>query len=294
MLFFVDNNQDTIERTGKKAAIVSMIVGGRYQKTWMRLCKASWEKYAEDNDLDIIIITNLLDKSNRAIDRSPAWQKLLILNQHWSKQYDQLIWLDSDIIISQRAQNILNYAKNHQQISASLSGDRLSTAERQVCFERLYGFETFAAIDQRVKDIEFSNTFRQYKIEQDHNTMVNTGVLVVSPHHHSDLFLRSYEYDDYGILYEQPCLSHEIVTSDILNILSPLFNWGVFETLEMYWPTEKRDQGDFRKNLEIAKYLIRRDLDISYFLHFYGAGLLMASLSYDDVFSNDFAQLESV
>ena len=67
-----------------------------------QLCKHEWTIYAEKYNFDLIVLKQSLDDSDRARLRSPAWQKLLILSQSWSNQYDQIVWLDSDIIINNK------------------------------------------------------------------------------------------------------------------------------------------------------------------------------------------------
>src|SRR5207237_10182487 len=93
-----------------RAALVTLIVGDAYRANWQRYCERNWRAYASRHGLDVIVLEQPLDTSPRAQSRSPAWQKCLMLSQSFSAQYDQLIWLDSDIVINtHRAPNICHF-----------------------------------------------------------------------------------------------------------------------------------------------------------------------------------------
>ena len=81
-------------------AIVTLAIGKRYKKNWERLCRSNWQQYVEKHGYDLICIDQPLDQSERAQKRSPAWQKCLVLSQEFSGQYEQIAWVDSDILIN--------------------------------------------------------------------------------------------------------------------------------------------------------------------------------------------------
>ena len=103
MLFYINSGFETISNSNRRLAIVSIAVGDTYIKTWTELCKASWEQYAETVSADIIVIVGAIDKSDRANARSVAWQKLLILDQPWAKQYDKSCgWIPTSSFLEMR------------------------------------------------------------------------------------------------------------------------------------------------------------------------------------------------
>ena len=85
-----------------KKAIVTLTIGEKYEKLFNNHCKKNWCKFSEKYNYDLIVINKNLDNSKRGRERSPAWQKLLILSQEWSNNYDQIIWIDSDVIINNK------------------------------------------------------------------------------------------------------------------------------------------------------------------------------------------------
>ena len=124
--------------TGRRAAIVTIVIGADYEETWARLCQDCWRDYARKFDFDLIVIAGPLDTSPRAAARSPAWQKLLILNQPWAQRYERIIWLDSDIIIAPDAQNIALAWGPAEKIGLTRVGEQISESERMLFLERLY------------------------------------------------------------------------------------------------------------------------------------------------------------
>ena len=283
-----------VPRTGRRAAIVTIIIGEEYEATWARLCQDSWRRYIEAFDLDLIVIACPLDTSERAMSRSPAWQKLLILNQPWSAQYERIVWLDSDIIIGPHAQNIMNACGPAEKISLTLSGGRSSDAERMVFLERLYRLPIRPEAEQRAWIGDVHKCYRSHHVPP-HDFMFNTGVLVLSPQHHNELFLQCYEGEQFARLYEQPLLSHEIIQRDLAYLISNRFNWGIQEALFSYLPEtidlDKRPSEVVEPVLKLARYFVRRELANSYFLHFYGTMGLMKTLEYDDVFGGEALEL---
>lgn len=121
--------------------------------------------------------------------------------------------------------------------------------------------------------------------------MFNTGVMVVSPQHHNELFLQCYEGEQKARLYEQPLLSHEIIRRDLAYPISNRFNWGIQEALFFYLPEiidlDKRPPEMIEPVLQLARYFVRRELANSYFLHFYGTMGLMKVLTHEDVFGGE-------
>ena len=114
-----------------KKAIVTITIGEKYKNMFHKYCKENWQNYCEKYNYDLIVINNYLDNSERAKERSPAWQKLLILSQEWSNNYDQIVWIDTDIIINyQEAKDIASQvsiekavAVNEYSIPSKISHD---------------------------------------------------------------------------------------------------------------------------------------------------------------------------
>lgn len=291
MIIIVPDGQTVIPFTGRKVAIVTLLIGDNYIELWQRLCSHIWQGYAEKCDFDLIAITGPLDTSERAQSRSPAWQKLLILNQAWSKQYERIIWLDSDIIISPRANNIMEHAGPPEKVSLCVLGGQISDAARAIYVEHLHKVRINPDYEKDMWTWEMHNLYEGHKVEK-HDYMFNTGVMVLSPQHHNDLFLECYAGEHVARLYEQPKLSGELIKRNLFHVITNRFNWGIQEALIVYMP-ETIGMKDVPPALadalmRMTRFFVRRELANCYFLHFYGSMGVMQRLTHEDVFSRDY------
>ncbi len=287
-MIILESPESVVPVSGRKTAIVTLIIGDHYISTWWRLSRTSWINYAATYGYDLIVIACPLDTSSRAQARSPAWQKLLILSQPWSERYDRIVWIDSDIIIGPLAQDIVVASGPAEKVSLVIAGSRSSSSERMVLLEQLHAARFMPDAEQMIWDQEVMKNYRDHKVPE-RTVMGNTGVLVLSPAHHRDLFLHCYAGEDSGArLYEQPLLSHEIFERDLAFELNARFNWGIQEALLLYVPEILRWKAQplhlQAPIMKMAHYLVRRELQNCYFLHFYGTMNLMATLTEENVF----------
>ncbi len=88
------------KRVAMKKAIVTLAIGDEYLNMFHKYCYDSWNAYCDEYDYDLVLIKHPLDDSLRASKRSASWQKLLILSQEWSSEYDRVVWVDSDVIMN--------------------------------------------------------------------------------------------------------------------------------------------------------------------------------------------------
>src|SRR6266568_2550732 len=86
-----------------RTAIVTLLLGRPYQLAWHDLCEPGWRAYADRHGYDILVIDRPLDVTPRAMARSPAWQKCLILQPSVAGEYDRIVWVDADIVINPSA-----------------------------------------------------------------------------------------------------------------------------------------------------------------------------------------------
>lgn len=268
MLFFVDGPNAVVPPTGCDKLIVTLAIGDVFFNVWNQIERTSWENYANNAGADIIVVTGPLDHGPIATSRSPAWQKLLVLDQPWAKRYARVLWLDADIIISRAALNIFDYAPHPEKIALCCSGDRLSPSEKQIYIELQYKLCLKPERTEQMWGTLTKNLYVESEVPP-HTEMFNTGVMVLSPEHHNALFLDVYQHNDQGRLYEQPRLSHEIMERGLADLVPARFNWGLQETLIMY--TRGWDQildPDARRL--ILGFLVEAELAKAYFLHFYG------------------------
>ena len=274
-MFFLDTPADQVAPAHRQA-IVTVLVGETYVETWQVLCQPNWQAYADRHGFDLIVIAHLPDMSERGQGRSPAWQKLLVLDQPWSSAYERIVWVDADIVMSNHAPNILAVVPDPARIGASLSGAQFSDAEKHIYFERLHQ----VVVEPQLADLAWQftedNGFAESEIDREGARMLNTGVLVMNPQRHNAMLKDIYTSDSTSRLYEQPALSREIARRDLLTPVTPRFNWVVHERRVL-------DFADVETlaHPEMPRLVahLRNELSKAYFLHFAGSMNIMQHLA---------------
>ncbi|MGA2876956.1 MAG: hypothetical protein ABSE82_15665 [Nitrososphaerales archaeon] len=264
-----DRDQPWPSGMHRKNAIVSIVIGDAYQTAWNAGCKNTWVAYADKYEYDIIIVSYYIDNSDRGRSRSPAWQKLLVLDQPWARQYERIVLVDADIVCSKTAPNILDSVPDHRKVGLSVSSDQLSADEKHIYFERLHKTRHGGMDAEILWGFYQENVFKDYGIISGGAPMFNTGVMVLSPQEHNNLLLRTYEKEDRGRLYEQPYLSQALFAEKIFHKISSRFNWGVLELIVLYIPQFYLASMSVADVKTIMPQLLN-ELDKAYFLHFCG------------------------
>lgn len=206
--------------------IVTLVIGKKYQERWQATCKENWSRYAEKHGYDIICISKSLDESNRAKARSAAWQKCLVLGHEKVKQYDQVAWVDSDILMNPHAPCIVSQVSEPQKVGAveMFSGPLSETFPSASAKS-----ESLADRSKSFWNWPFSTGKEFYKnvsLPDDFSEVVQTGVMVLSPKLHRDIFehvYHTYEHQD-GQAFEMECLSYELVKANLVSWLDYRFN----------------------------------------------------------------------
>ena len=190
----VGGSSQDIHRPQFQNAIVTACIGDDYLSVWQAMCQKSWINYCAVHQFDLIVVTDHLDNSERGRSRSPSWEKLLVLVQPWAQQYERVVWVDADIIISHDAPNIIDSVPDPAKVGICLSGGQMSEAERHIYFERIYRIKIPPANVQRAWQFHCGSIFERIGASSD-TPMFNGGVLVMSPWHHAMLLRSIYERD---------------------------------------------------------------------------------------------------
>jgi hypothetical protein len=257
-----------------KTALVTLIIGTNYHDGWRELCEPGWRAYAERHGYDLIAIDRPLDNSARALSRSPAWQKCLILSPFVCGGYDRIVWVDSDIIINPAAPSI----------TKGVPIERIGATDEMLSLPQLDRKEIFGYLIDRSTNQRVSANLQSYLDPRDYHGfwglpkrgrhIVQTGVLVLSPMCHRELLESVYfEYEDKGSVpmsYEMRPLSFEIQERGLEHLIDQRFNALLSFLLlrqeicfRAPFSTEK-EFGDF----------IKHQIQQNYFLHFAGTQTL--------------------
>ena len=255
---------------GNTKAIVTLAVGGSFAARWHAVCEPLWRRYCDRHGYDLICLEEPLDTSHRARGRSPAWQKCLILGQPFAQDYEQVVWVDADILPNPEAPSIA------EGVPVELVGaiDEYSVPTREIhakTLATLYRHWDAMGIDF-VHNLTPQEYYTAFGLPHGFDTVVQTGVMVLSPLHHRELLEETYaRYDDRGPgwNYEMRPLSYELLRSESVTWLDPRFNyiWGHYQAVHFPFLLTGAASPD---------HAARRSPKV-YFLHFTGTVGQMAS-----------------
>lgn len=220
-------------------AIVSIIIGKRYISFWQKYGRKSWEIYAKKYGYDLVIIEEVLDKSERAQSRSIAWQKCLILSHPLVTKYEQIVWLDSDIIINNERAPDITCNVDLKSIAGVNQWSIPDLESHPIFVRRSQNFHSIDDASANYNNEKEYYTF--YGFDKGFDKVLQTGVFVASPAHHKDLF--RYVYDEYEGKpneynhYEMRPLSYETLKQETNIIwLSSKFNYLTAASMFIYYP----------------------------------------------------------
>ena len=269
-----------------KKVIVTIAIGDMHYNFWKKYASKSWELYAEKHGYDIICFQEPLDNSERAKKRSVSWQKCLILNDPKVKQYDRVVWLDSDIII------------NHFDapcIVSTVKEDAIGVVNAWEFSEVNYHFLQKRMINYCKRHrLPYYNIGKQYFIDYGlpavSDKAVQGGVLVLNPSHHSKIMEAVYfNYEDNRPAYwhyEMRPISFEIISSNLCQWIDNRFNY-VVENLKLTRYYHRYPQNYYERVLRILTIKLYKLLSLlgfrfwqedlvnealleGYFIHFAG------------------------
>lgn len=240
----------------QKRAITSVVIGDAYSELWRRYARDSWLTYASKFGLEVVVFEEPLDRSVRARNRSPAWQKLLLLEHPSLARFERVVYMDADVIINAAEARLVFEGVPDEKIGATVDMSFISHPLFAAEFLRLCGQPGMAERSRQL--------YAKCGLSPLWDFVVNTGVWVASPQRHARLLRRVYDEceetpDSY---YEQVFLSHRIIENHLLHMIDPRYNvlWyefidGVYDFL--HGPHEPL------KALALASVFRK-----SYFLHF--------------------------
>ncbi len=248
------------KKNNNNKAIVSLAIGDLYKNSWYLSFKESWEKYCDLYGYDLIVFGEYLDSSEKALNKSPAWQKLLTLKHEIIKDYKQVVWVDSDIMI--------NY-KNAPDISEGVPQHKIGIIKEYGDKENdlFWGYWQKKPLNKTYTQFKHPNQkyFDRSGIKEELNKIYNTGVMVCNPNIHGDLFLETYnKYEQIPVIrrFEQPFLNLELQKKNLIYELNPKFNVLLIHLLNHL--DEKKS------NLTIQKQILKENFQNSYFFHLAG------------------------
>ena len=263
----------------KKA--IYTIASGKYEQIWSEFAAQSWRAFCSRNDYDLHCFNQPLDCSERALNRSIAWQKLIAHESPELSGYDVLIWLDADFVINPLSPDPL----------AELEAGRVGG-----CYDFTWGndvqtaFLAKNALNEAKKlfaksGIDFQSFQKLWGVNPSAGILINTGFLIFRPSETG--FILRYVYDNFdekpSLWGEMVPLSEELHRRSIFQLLDQRYNLIIWQFVQAF----VFDCGSKGLVKLMAMLLLYRLLNIGYFLHFASwkhAGMpLMAGATWDEM-----------
>jgi hypothetical protein len=277
------------------SAIVTLAIGQEFIREWKQHCESNWQSYASRHGYDLICIDRPLDISQRASERSPTWQKCLVLSQDFSRRYERIVWVDADILINSHLAPDIVQGIPPDKVGAVPA---YSTPTRDLFLQALMRIYEYSE-SRGISIVREPTPHEYYERYGDpitiHDEVVQAGVLVLSPHHHRELLEEVYhayepktepEWTYSDAWGEMRPLSHELLKAQLIHWVDHRFNQGWIPYKITHYPfllplEEQRSRA--RKLWERVAMLLGMPTEIglrracataaflnSFFLHFAG------------------------
>ena len=230
-----------------KILLTTIAIGDKYLNEYTHLFYESQRNYASKHGYDFKVITDFLDKTvmNR---HTISFNKILVCNQEWSKEYDMIIFIDADILININSPPIHNYV-DYGTCIGIINEYSQPTTEKRIQIQTRMGWETSATEYYKLCGLDI-NTYMVF----------NSGVLVMQPKLHNAFLVNIYNkyvmesIGHYrGFHFEQSCIGYEIQKANMYKVLDNKFN--------AVWALTKLDNPSFSLNTFFKE---------NYFIHFAG------------------------
>jgi len=210
-------------------AIVTIAIGEMYVECWKKYCQPNWQAYAHKYGHDLICLEHPLDLSSRAKLRSPTWQKCLILSRGFASDYQTVVWIDSDIVINDKAPDV----------AIGVPANKVGAVDAYE-FSEVFPKRVYKMWPDFVQSPTPQVYYRNYGLPDDVDRAINTGVMVLSPSYHRALLELVYNnYEEKGGRewnMEQRPLSYELLKGGHVHFLDPRFNVMLSIEQVTYYP----------------------------------------------------------
>jgi len=198
--------------------IVTIATGEKYYTAWKKFCEPNWKQYADKYGFDLVCLEHPLDTSERARARSMSWQKCLIMGQDFAGSYDQIVWIDSDIMFNACAPDI----------TVGVPLDKVGVVEDPMFSHVAFLKRGFKLWPEAVINHTPQEYYSNYGLPADCDKIFNPGVMVLSPRFHRTILEHVYyAYEEKGGRewhMEQRPLCYELLKAGKVHWIDPRFN----------------------------------------------------------------------
>lgn len=250
----------------QRKAIATLLIGDKYQEMWQSTFRESWMRYAARHGYDIVLLRDYVDPSPRGRERSPHWQKCLILEHPGLKDYEDVVWIDADILINFHTAPCIVEYNNSDRIGVVTYRGEFAVPGR---VDNRYHRRAYSGSGGKVlRSPEFPDWYAQNGLGRDIDDFINTGVLVMKPRLHTEFMRWFYDtaHETTSSHQENGALSYWLLKKNICNAIDPRFNvsWNG-DVIEFY--TFLLEEKNFH-NDPLISLCVTQSWHNAYMLHF--------------------------
>jgi len=223
--------------------LVTIAIGESYQVRFQKNVLESWEKYAEKNNLGIILFHDHLVAVSHPNWKKPTWQKLIISSVLLQSGFPVkcVCYLDTDIIINPFAPNIFDHSVSNKISVVSLRNNLpfsyMSTLKKLALLRKKYIDPKYPLDSVLFADLKTLYEFQNLPIQTDEFC---AGLLLFNPHelaNQMENWFYLYDRDVESITDggDQTHLNYHVLSSNLASFLNYEFQaiWA-FEAANYY------------------------------------------------------------
>ncbi len=286
-----------------RKAIFTIACGGTYLANWRSYCEPNWRKYADKHGYDIVVVTEPIRQEHELARRPVNWQKCFVLSHPEAARYEDVVFLDADIVINYNRAPCIAEANDSEKIGA-VSFDRYLDDDLQaymigirkgnfLTYERRMKLRKTNPGPMQLPPVDFSTYYDLYPGDCSRLPRVNSGVLAMKPALHRELMESIYfdsfketrdEWVDGTLEIDQTYLTYKLLRADAIKLLDRRFNRIASFEQAIHYPFTLMVPDE-----KLLRTCFTSMLCNSYFLHFARcAGMMKHAVANDE---GDFAIL---
>ena len=260
-----------------KFAIVTFVVGRNHLDIF-EIVKPSWVAYAGKCKADLVVVDDYVDRASLG-GRAPMWQKLLVVNLPMLRKYEQVLFLDVDILINPDSPSIFDTDTRgkvgivrHQ----ALFYPEIATIQHLRYLKLMGASEKGPEAAEQIGKC-FVDYYSNYGLSLASTLIFNTGVMLFSPSIQGQFFegiYHKYEMDAFD--QEQTALNYELIDNENYIELDFRFNAQVGAILSRDYPFLHLTDEQAVRYLSNANFCdvsflcLNNVIELNYFAHFSG------------------------
>lgn len=235
--------------------LVTVVIGEPYLERYKALFYENHRTYASKYNYDFIVVTDFLDPQNK----HPSFislQKSLVCSQSFSNKYDQIIYIDADVLFNNKIATPLHLeVKDQNKVSIANEYSQPSTPER-LKIQKSNGWEPDA-----------SSYYKLAGLSLETNIVLNTGVMIFNPKIHNRILEDAYAFGvqsglnhPRGFHYEQAIIGYALQKNNCFELLQN--HWNAIWLLQKLSTDNKIDLLEFYRSNKAVHFAGNCDIQL--------------------------------